>query len=271
MPRHGHARRRRRASPWRRSQRPERGTPPTARAQELDAWILLLLWSPPFRGAAFRPLDVWDKAGADTFLSRAVSDVWLGRGRRARLLPATGLVAISRVFRALSASAVVRPLLDEPANPLVLSERQRAPVALPRFVAAAEPTKQIGASKVERRVLLQGAATLDALEQFQGLDRADREGDGHGPIQLDDGRAFVPQQLIVQDGNLAPIRVRRGRCFRMDRRDRTLDLVGAGPPHAERLLDEPNALLDLGSLPSRPILILEQHEIALVADARLAP
>src|SRR5262249_52143617 len=81
------------------------------------------------------------------------------------LLPATGLVAIWRVFRALSASAVVRPLLDEPANPLVLSERQRAPVALPRFVAAAEPTKQIGASKVERRVLLQGAATLDALEQ----------------------------------------------------------------------------------------------------------
>lgn len=66
----------------------------------------------------------------------------------------------------LSASVVVQPLLDEPTNLLVLSERQRAPVPLPRLVAAAEPTKHIGASEVERCVLLRAAGALDSVEQF---------------------------------------------------------------------------------------------------------
>src|SRR5215471_4643571 len=170
----------------------------------------------------------------------------------------------------LSASAV-QPQLDEPTNLLVLSERERAPVTSLCFVAAAEATKHVSASEVERRVLFQGPGALDALEECQALDRAYREGDGNGPIQLDDGRAFVVQELIVQDSNLAPICVRCSRCLSMDRGDRALDLIGAGPPHAERLFYEPNALLDLRAFPFGPILILEQHQVALVANARLAP
>src|SRR5688572_14104200 len=57
----------------------------------------------------------------------------------------------------------------------------------------------------------------------------------------------------------------------MDRRDCTLDLIRAGPPHEERLLDELTTLVDLGTVPLGPILIPEQHEIAFIADACLAP
>ncbi len=57
----------------------------------------------------------------------------------------------------------------------------------------------------------------------------------------------------------------------MDGRDRGLHLVETRPPHQESVLDNPNALLDLGAFPFGPILILEQHQLALVADARIAP
>jgi hypothetical protein len=64
-----------------------------------------------------------------------------------------------------STSAAPQPLLDEPTNLHVLSERQRTPVALLRFVVVApEPTKHVGASEVEGRVLHQSAGALDALE-----------------------------------------------------------------------------------------------------------
>jgi len=56
----------------------------------------------------------------------------------------------------------------------------------------------------------------------------------------------------------------------MDCCNRALDLIRAGTPHEERLFDQPNALLDLGTFPFGPVLILEQHQIALVADSGLA-
>src|SRR5262245_39907342 len=56
----------------------------------------------------------------------------------------------------------------------------------------------------------------------------------------------------------------------MDRRNRALDLIGTRPPHAKHLLDEPNALLNLPAFPLGPILILEEYQIAIFADTRLA-
>jgi hypothetical protein len=79
----------------------------------------------------------------------------------------------------------------------------------------------------------------------------------------------MPQELFVQDCDLPPIRVHRSRGFGMNRRDRALDLIGAGPPYAKRPLDDPNALLDLVAFPFSPILMLEQHEIPITVDTRL--
>src|SRR5262245_16684948 len=161
--------------------------------------------------------------------------------------------------------------LDEATNLLIWSEEQCTLAALHGLVVAAEPAKHIGASEVKRRVVFQCAAAVDVLEQRKALDWAYREGDGNGPIQLDDGRALVVQELFVQDGNLPPIRVRGRRCLGMNRRNRTLNLIGTWPPHPKGTLDVPNALVDLRAVPLVPILILEKHQIAFVADARLAP
>src|SRR5713101_5408942 len=63
----------------------------------------------------------------------------------------------------LSPTDFLNPPLDETTNLLVLGAGQRAPVTFPRFVAAAEPTEDVGTSEVERRVLFQGAAARHAL------------------------------------------------------------------------------------------------------------
>src|SRR5262249_52779622 len=152
------------------------------------------------------------------------------------------------------------PLLDEPTNLLVVSEHQRTPVALPRLVGAAEAAEHVGPSQMKGGVPLQGAGARDALEQVETLVWADRERDGNRPIQLDDGRAFVTEELAVQASNLGPVRTRRGRGLGVHGSYRGLDLIGAGPPHEEGSLEEPKALLDLRPFPPGPILIFEQNQ-----------
>src|SRR5262249_54558011 len=137
-------------------------------------------------------------------------------------------------------------------------------MALQGLIAVAKPTKHIGSREVERRVLFQRPGTLDILQQRKALDWAQREGDGSGPIQLDDGRALVAQELFVQDCNLLPIRVRWCRCFGMNRRNSALDLIRTWPPHPKGTLDEPNALCNLTAAPLLPILILQKHQFAFV-------
>src|SRR5262245_53750309 len=92
---------------------------------------------------------------------------------------------------------LVQPLPDEAPNLFIWSEGQCTLVALQGLLVAAEPAKHIGASKVEWRVLFQRAGALDVLKQGKSLDRADCEGDGNRPIQLNDGRTFIAQELFV--------------------------------------------------------------------------
>jgi len=166
---------------------------------------------------------------------------------------------------------LVQLLLDEAPNLFVWSEGQCTLVALQGLVVTAEPAKHIGASKVEWRVLFERGCALDVLKQRKSLGWAYCEGDGNRPIQLNDGRTFIAQELFVQDCNLPPIRVCRHRCFGMNRRNRALDLIGTWPPHPKGTLNESNALVDLRAVPLVPILILKKDQIAFVAYARLAP
>src|SRR5262245_38466351 len=169
------------------------------------------------------------------------------------------------------APGVVHSLVDKPTHSIIRSEGQCTPVGLQCLVVAAEPRQHVGSSEVERRILVQCASALDVLEQSKALDRTDCEGNGNCPIQLDDRCALVTQQLFVQDCNLSPIGVRCRRCLGMNRRNRALDLIGPGPPHPKGAFDEPNALLDLRAVPLVAVLILEKHEIAVIADASLTP
>ncbi len=57
----------------------------------------------------------------------------------------------------------------------------------------------------------------------------------------------------------------------MDGRDRCLQLVGAGPTETNCPLQDAAALLDASRVPERPVLILEQDELAVGAGAGLTP
>ena len=57
----------------------------------------------------------------------------------------------------------------------------------------------------------------------------------------------------------------------MDGRDRRLQHVGAGRTGAQRALDQAEALGDLLAVPQAPVLVVEQHDLAVLVDARLAP
>src|SRR5262249_14936598 len=146
-----------------------------------------------------------------------------------------------------STTGFVKPLRDEPTNLLILCERQRASVAFPRVVIAAEPTKHIGLSKVEGRVVFQDSAALHAIEQIESRACAYREEVGSRRFRLEAGGRFVAREWVDQDGNLAQTRPRRGGCFGVPCRDRAWDLIRARSPQAKGLLDEPYPFLDLGA------------------------
>src|SRR5262249_3297116 len=165
----------------------------------------------------------------------------------------------------------MQAFFDESANLFIGRKRQCALIAFARLLVAAEPQKHVGTRDVERRVLFQSTGTPNVFKQRQAFEWANGEREGHGPIQLDDWRALVAQKLFVQDRDLPPIRLRRRRCFCMDGGNRALDLIGPGPTHQKRAFDEPNALLDLRSVPLVPLLILEKYEVSFLADPRLAP
>src|SRR5579872_4604986 len=190
--------------------------------------------------------------------------------RLASALRASVMSDISASFSPL-ASFFVESLRDESTYLLVLRERERAAVALLRLVASAESTEHVGASEVKGRVPLQGACGPCLRQELQTFGRCHREGDGDGAIQLDDGRALVAKKLLVEDGDLPPVRLCGLRCFGVHRRNRTLDLVRPWTPHAERLFDEPKALFDVRAFPAGAILVLEQHQFAGVTGTRLAP
>ena len=52
--------------------------------------------------------------------------------------------------------------------------------------------------------------------------------------------------------------------------DRGLELVRPGPAQADRALEHPEALVDAGPVPERAVLVVEEHELPVRADARRA-
>ena len=94
--------------------------------------------------------------------------------------------------------------------------------------------------------------------------------DGHGLVEGDDRGRVDPAQRLVQQGDLLPVGLGRGRRAVVQRGDGRLELVRAGPTHAQRPLDEGRALGDPLRVPARPILVLEQDEVAGGVDPRLA-
>jgi hypothetical protein len=115
------------------------------------------------------------------------------------------------------------------------------------------------------------ALERQVLEQFEARCGAFGHRDGDGAIQLHDGRGLESGELSVERCDLAPVGVVGPLRLRMQGRDRSLELVGARPTQEQRAVEERDAAVDQVAVPCRPVLILEQHERSIRADARLGP
>src|SRR3954468_13700382 len=85
------------------------------------------------------------------------------------------VIATTRSQSAAVPGHIRQPLQNKTTDLLILSEGQRAPVARPRLVAAAQAPQHIRAGKVEWGVAFQSPGALDPLEQREALLGACRE------------------------------------------------------------------------------------------------
>ena len=93
---------------------------------------------------------------------------------------------------------------------------------------------------------------------------------GGGAIQFHHWRGLHAQQHIVERDNLRPVRLRCIGRMGMHRGDRGLYRVRAGcPPQGRR--SKRRTLGDLSLVPSLPVLVFQQNQIAIAARARFAP
>src|SRR5260221_8761239 len=91
-----------------------------------------------------------------------------------------------------------------------------------------------------------------------------------GAIERDDRRWTAAIPLVVQRLDLRPVGVRRARRRAVQRRDRRLERVRS-PAAAERAGDELERFIDVRAIPTGPVLVLEQYDIATLVGTRVAP
>jgi len=126
-----------------------------------------------------------------------------------------------------------------------------------------EPAQQVGSGGVEEVVVLEAVDPVEELESRVGpLCEADRD----GAVQLHHGRRCELGESTIEERDLLPV----GRVFEVEGRDGRLQLVSARPAQREGPVESAAALLDLGRVPAAPVLVGEQHKLALRSDAGVA-
>ena len=108
------------------------------------------------------------------------------------------------------------------------------------------------------------ARQVDPVDQREARLRPFGHRDRDRAVQLDDRGGPPREQLPVERGDLRPV----GLVLEVERRDRRLELVRAGPAEPQGAVEQAAALLDPGPVPERAVLLLQQHE--RLAASRLA-
>ena len=125
---------------------------------------------------------------------------------------------------------------------------------------------------MEQVVAVERAVARERVDQVQPLRRAVRHRHRDRLVQRHHRAGLDAAELGVEQRDLAPVGRAGPRRLRVDRGDRRLERVRARrPPQRERAVDERQRLADHRAVPALAILLLEQHEVAVRADPRLAP
>ena len=161
--------------------------------------------------------------------------------------------------------------LEERALGAVRRQLERPAVRRRGLGPALQASQHVGPRGVQVRVGLEGPVGRDAVHHREAHLGSVGHRDGDREVELDDRGRVHPGEGRVERRDLRPVRVGRRRGLVVERRDRRLELIRAGPAGRERPLHEGAALADPSGVPARPILVVEQDELALRADPGLAP
>ncbi len=133
---------------------------------------------------------------------------------------------------------------------------------LPRPRRPAQAAQEVGPRGVEQVVAGQLARGLELVDDRKAGVEPPGHGDGDGPVERHHRRRHDLGQQLVQRGDLRPVGVGDIGGAGVARRDRRLQLVRAGPPMAQRRLQAPVGLVDLGPVPQGTVLVLERDQVA---------
>ena len=111
----------------------------------------------------------------------------------------------------------------------------------------------------------------DPVDERQPRLRAVAHGDRHGAVELDHRRGIDAQQDVVHTRDLCPVRGRAVARLGMHRGNHRLQRVGARAPERERAFDQPEPCVYLLTVPERPILRVEEDDLAVGRRPRRAP
>src|SRR6266849_3227314 len=152
--------------------------------------------------------------------------------------------------------------------PLGVGRRQggRTLVGRGGLVVPVQPTKQIGSRGVERVVVVQ----VQLVDQSERGGGAVHLADGDRAVESDDGCWGYCEQVVVEGDDLRPVGLLDCRRVRMGGVDSGLELIRAGVVATEAGAHDPLALLDQRTIPAAAVLLAEQREAAVWADARCA-
>ena len=83
----------------------------------------------------------------------------------------------------------------------------------------------------------------------------------HRPVQPDDRAVGQPDQGVVQQDDLVPIRLAPRNGLRMQSRDRGLDLIRPRRLQRSGSFEKGDPIGDRGMVPPAPILVWQQHHL----------
>ena len=148
-------------------------------------------------------------------------------------------------------------------------ELQGAAVGGGRLRGATQTPEQVGPGGVEEVVAVEVAGGGQVVHQVEAGGRALDHGHGDRVVEGDHRGAGHRQELAVEDGDAPPVGGRGGRGDGVQGGDAGLEAVGAGRAAADRLVEQVDALADLGPVPAAAVLLLQQHQLAARADPPL--
>ena len=151
------------------------------------------------------------------------------------------------------------------------AEPQRGLVGGHRVGFAARLAEQLGPGDVELRPAIHLRMRARGVEDRQAGRRAFRHGHRDRTVRLRDGTGLIADELAVQGGNLPPVGCAGRGGARVAGRDGGVQLVGPGAAGAQRGLEQPFTLRDLGPVPFGPVLVRQHDQLAVRAGPRAAP